>query len=68
MSTSVGAAIRQGRVAAFTVVGGHGTRLAFDAPKRAFDFSPSFALDAEELKDTLTPQSVTLDDGPILLS
>lgn len=33
-------AIRSGRVAAFTVAGGQGTRLGFDGPKGAFRVSP----------------------------
>ena len=36
-------------------------------PALPIEISPSFALDAEDLKDRLTPQSVTLNDGPILL-
>lgn len=34
------AALRAGRVAAFTVAGGQGTRLGFDGPKGAFAISP----------------------------
>lgn len=34
------AALRAGRVAAFTVAGGQGTRLGFDAPKGTFPVSP----------------------------
>jgi UDP-N-acetylglucosamine/UDP-N-acetylgalactosamine diphosphorylase len=34
------AALRAGRVAAFTVAGGQGTRLGFDGPKGAFPVSP----------------------------
>jgi UDP-N-acetylglucosamine/UDP-N-acetylgalactosamine diphosphorylase len=33
-------AVRDGRVAAFTVAGGQGTRLGFDGPKGAFAISP----------------------------
>ena len=36
-------------------------------PAVPIEISPGFALDAEALKDRLTPQSVTLNDGPILL-
>jgi UDP-N-acetylglucosamine/UDP-N-acetylgalactosamine diphosphorylase len=40
-AVSVGAeAIRAGRVAAFTVAGGQGTRLGFDGPKGAFKVTP----------------------------
>jgi UDP-N-acetylglucosamine/UDP-N-acetylgalactosamine diphosphorylase len=48
-------AIRAGRVAAFTVAGGQGTRLGFDGPKGAFRISPVrgaplFQLFAETLR------------------
>ncbi|RMF75463.1 MAG: UDPGP type 1 family protein, partial [Planctomycetota bacterium] len=51
------AAIREGRVAAFTVAGGQGTRLGFDGPKGAFRISPIrnaplFQLFAEQLRGT----------------
>ncbi len=50
-------AIRNGRVAAFTVAGGQGTRLGFDGPKGAFAISPIrnaplFQLFAESLRGT----------------
>ncbi len=49
--------IRTGRVAAFTVAGGQGTRLGFDGPKGAFPISPIrhatlFQLFAESLVGT----------------
>jgi len=48
------AAIRAGKVAAFTVAGGQGTRLGYDGPKGAFQISPVrsaclFQLFAEQL-------------------
>lgn len=48
-------AVRAGRVAAFTVAGGQGTRLGFDGPKGAFQISPIrnatlFQLFAESLR------------------
>lgn len=51
------AAIRAGRVAAFVVAGGQGTRLGFDGPKGAFPISPVrnatlFQLFAEQLLGT----------------
>lgn len=51
------AAIRAGKVAAFTVAGGQGTRLGYDGPKGAFDISPVrsaclFQLFAEQLRGT----------------
>ena len=42
-------------------------RSASGAAEAPIEISPAFALDAEDLKDRLTTQSVTLDDGPILL-
>ncbi len=50
-------AIAAGRVAAFTVAGGQGTRLGFDGPKGAFEISPVreaplFQLFAESLLGT----------------
>lgn len=49
------AALRAGRVAAFTVAGGQGTRLGFDAPKGTFPVTPVrqrplFAVFADKLR------------------
>lgn len=48
-------ALRKGRVAAFLVAGGQGTRLGFDGPKGAFEIGPVsertlFQLHAEKIK------------------
>ena len=43
-------------------------RSALGEPEVPIEISPSFALDAEDLKDRLTQHSVTPNDGPILLS
>ena len=51
------AALRSGRVAAFTVAGGQGTRLGYDGPKGTFPISPIknkslFQLFAEKIRAT----------------
>ncbi|MFK5920706.1 MAG: UDPGP type 1 family protein [Verrucomicrobiota bacterium] len=50
-------ALRNGRVAAFTVAGGQGTRLGFDGPKGTFPISPVsekslFQIFAEKIKNS----------------
>lgn len=58
-------AIRSGRVAAFTVAGGQGTRLGFDGPKGTFPATPVrgkplFQVFAEKLRATEQRYTVTI--------
>jgi UDP-N-acetylglucosamine/UDP-N-acetylgalactosamine diphosphorylase len=60
------AALRGGKVAAFTVAGGQGTRLGFDGPKGAFRISPIrnaplFQLFAEQILGTQRRYGHALD-------
>ena len=60
-------ALRSGRVAAFTVAGGQGTRLGFDGPKGTFPITPVrhatlFQVFAEKIAAAL-PSMPTLEDS-----
>ena len=56
-------ALRAGRVAAFTVAGGQGTRLGYDGPKGTFAVTPTISNQIGWLLESVLPKVIRFPTG-----